>query len=247
MKEKMITSNILSQFKDNGLFHGISTKLDGVLSSAEIDTQTLISNRERFCQKNGISLKSLVLFEQVHGSNIKTLDEKDLGSGVFFPESAIKNFDGGITNKKNIFIIIKTADCIPIIGFDAHEKIIFAIHAGWRGICQGIHLKLLSKLANDFNSKYTNLHFFFGPHISQNSYGFEKVYQENLPEWKDFLVRKNEKVFMDLSGFVEKDLLEMGVPKKQIEISPTDTFSSERFWSDQKGDKERFWTIIGMN
>ncbi len=242
----MITSNTLSKFKDSGVFHGVSTKLDGILSSEDLDMETLVSNREKFCEKNEINLKSLVLFNQIHGTNIKTLDERDLGSGVFFADSSIKNCDGGITNKKNLFIVIKTADCIPIIGFDEKEKVIFGIHAGFKGIMQGIHTKLLAKLANEFGTKFSNLHIFFGPHISQNSYGFESTVQENLPEWQNFLKREKGKIFIDLAGFIEKDFLELGVLKKQIEISPIDTFSSDRFWSYQKGEKPRFWTIIGM-
>ena len=43
-----------------------------------------------------------------------------------------------------IGIGILTADCLPILMHDTRNKVIAAIHAGWRGSVAGIALKLLN-------------------------------------------------------------------------------------------------------
>ena len=42
-----------------------------------------------------------------------------------------------ITNKKEFPIAILTADCAPILIYDEKEKMIAAIHAGWKGAFKG--------------------------------------------------------------------------------------------------------------
>ena len=46
--------------------------------------------------------------------------------------------DGLITNQKGIALGILTADCIPILIYDNKQKIIAAIHVGWKGIYRNI-------------------------------------------------------------------------------------------------------------
>ena len=54
--------------------------------------------------------------------------------------------DAIITNQKRLPIAVLTADCVPLLLYDSKEKIIAAIHAGWKGAFKGIINKKISSL-----------------------------------------------------------------------------------------------------
>ena len=69
-----------------------------------------------------------VWLEQTHGSNIISIDTE--------PKYLVA--DGSHTSKKNKVCTIMTADCVPVLLCNTDGEKIAAIHAGWKGICQGI-------------------------------------------------------------------------------------------------------------
>ena len=46
--------------------------------------------------------------------------------------------DGMVTATPGIILAVASADCVPILMTDAREKVVGAIHAGWRGVIAGI-------------------------------------------------------------------------------------------------------------
>ncbi|MFD2097247.1 peptidoglycan editing factor PgeF [Corallincola platygyrae] len=66
---------------------------------------------------------------QVHGTRILAVDS--LSSDV--PEA-----DGAITTKQSTPLVIMTADCLPILLCNRQGTWISAVHAGWRGLADGI-------------------------------------------------------------------------------------------------------------
>ena len=79
------------------------------------------------------------------------------------------DFDGLVTNKKNIILGILTADCAPILFFDPIDMVVGACHAGWRGALTGIIENTLIKMRN-IGSKTKNIRCAIGPCIGQQSY-----------------------------------------------------------------------------
>jgi len=65
--------------------------------------------------------------EQVHGSNIKSIDK---------PGSY--ECDGLFTGRGGIALVVKTADCMPILMYSKKEGMIGAIHMEWRSAKEGI-------------------------------------------------------------------------------------------------------------
>lgn len=46
--------------------------------------------------------------------------------------------DASYTTEKNCVCVVLTADCIPILLCDHEGTIVAAIHAGWKGLCDGV-------------------------------------------------------------------------------------------------------------
>jgi polyphenol oxidase len=95
------------------------------------------------------------MLSQVHGNT--------LVNSTFDSENNSVKADAHWTGDKNLALISKSADCIPILGYCESEQRVLAIHAGWRGV-QNLILPLsLKQLGGKWD-------LFIGPHITQNSF-----------------------------------------------------------------------------
>lgn len=127
-----------------GLRHGFSTRHGGV-SEGYLATMNFTYNREpeenveenfrRFSEANGLPYESLVLTQQVHSTNIKTVDASFKNQGR---NRSLREIDGLVTAETGLGLVCFTADCVPILLADEESGAVAAVHAGWRGTVQGI-------------------------------------------------------------------------------------------------------------
>ncbi len=71
--------------------------------------------------------------------------------------------DAHWTEEKNLALISKSADCVPLLAYDSANKRVLAIHAGWRGVQNRIVPKSLETLGSSWK-----IH--VGPHITAQSF-----------------------------------------------------------------------------
>ena len=90
-----------------------------------------------------IDEKILVKPVQTHTSVVKCIDE-------VMPSEQLQDVDGIITNKKNIAITTKNADCILFLFYDPVKKVIANVHSGWKGTFQKIAEKTVVKMINAY-------------------------------------------------------------------------------------------------
>lgn len=102
------------------------------------------------------------------------------------------------TKFKNKFLVVKIADCVPILFYDPVNKIVAVCHAGWRGTLLKVAQKTVSKMGSDPKNIITVL----GPHICSKCYD---VPQERAQKFKNYF-NKNNKFYLDL-GRENIDLL----------------------------------------
>lgn len=74
--------------------------------------------------------------------------------------------DAAITRQANTVLAIMTADCLPIVITNQQGTEIAAIHAGWRGLANGI----IESTLNQMHSKASDLIAWVGPAICQHCY-----------------------------------------------------------------------------
>lgn len=78
--------------------------------------------------------------KQVHGTQIVD---------VIAPEQECGEADGLYTTQAGILLTVLTADCLPVIFSHRQGKGIAVVHAGWRGLLEGIILKMIERIARD--------------------------------------------------------------------------------------------------
>ena len=133
---------------------------------------------------------------------------------------------------------VVTADCVPIIVYDAKNKIIGCIHAGWKGASSGIIKNTISKIKkiNSNNEIYAAI----GPCIGKKSYEVDlKFYKKFLFKSKKnkkyFLKKNKKKKLFNLRGYVSDKLTELKVKVYQVNY---DTFKEKyNFFSYRRSCK----------
>jgi YfiH family protein len=168
-------------------------------------------NRERITSSFGLDSNRLVLLKQMQQDGVLIL--KDPARVNPFP----LEYDALITNVPNLFLGIRTADCIPILVADREKKAIAAIHAGRQGTALHITKKVLRKMKEEFSSSIKDLLITLGPSIRSCCYEIDRrVFHD---EWEPFSVKKEEEKWMvDLARINIAQMMEEGVDEGQISM-----------------------------
>lgn len=153
--------------------------------------------------------------------------------------------DAIYTDKKKYALAIKTADCVPVMV--KHKNRVFALHAGWRGLCQKILFNL-----NKFKIDDTSLAF-IGPHISCDSYEVgEEVIFEVLNKNSDLVGMKHSfiqphgsKFLLDLKTLTQIQLLEVGFKKENIISEDINTLTNNQ-WNSYRREKNNAGRNISL-
>lgn len=101
----------------------------------------------------GLRLEELALPRQVHSDHVCWMSEAGR------PEAT----DAVITDKPGLCVCVKTADCIPVLLYDTHQRIVAAAHAGWRGTVSRIVQNTVRQMQPHSPA---DLHAIIGPGIS---------------------------------------------------------------------------------
>ncbi len=143
--------------------------------------------------------------------------------------------DGVVTNKSNIGLCIRTADCVPILFEDRVNGVIGAAHAGWRGAYKGIIANVV-KLMLEKGAKAKHIAVGVGPCIAQKSYEvdafFYKQFVEEDSAFVKYFKNSNKEGFylFDLQSFCVDRICEEGI--NNIKVSNHDTYAlKEEYFS----------------
>jgi polyphenol oxidase len=226
-----------------------STRLGGVsqqpyeslnLGSMTNDhTDTIEKNKKIFATALGFNVDQIVKSKQVHGIEILIANTAGNYDG----------YDAIITNKQELLLAVSTADCTPIIIYDCSNKVIAAIHAGWKGTSSKLVDKTLKCMEVNCNTKPENCIAYIGPCIDECSFEVDGDVADNFAdEYKRYDEIKN-KYFVNLKEANKVQLINLGVKEEYIEVSPYDTYTrTDLFFSHRKenGVTGRMWTAIGL-
>ena len=222
---------ILEKFSQlPGIIHGFSTRECGNVKIRCIEErEKVLENRKRLAQSLGFNAKKIVEAEQIHGTKIALVGKNDWGR-------QIKGVDGLLTGEEEVFLLIKTADCVPVLFFDSCQKVVGIAHAGWKGILGGIILETIKLMQTQFGSKAKNILVGLGPAIGVCCYDVPKERALKFQRFGKEIVREKEgKWYLDLRGAIAKSLNQLGVPFSNIEISSACTScQNEVFFSFRK-------------
>ena len=134
--------------------HGFSTRTggvsDGIYKSLNLgmnrgdDKLRVIENWNRFLDSAGVRNREFVCGEQVHENNVHIATKDDLRPAYGPGEMNVA--DGYVTNLKDVPLAIFIADCVPVLLYDKKNKVIGAVHCGWRSTVADIQKNAVDKM-----------------------------------------------------------------------------------------------------
>ena len=84
---------------------------------------------------------------------------------IELPSQAL-NGDASFTKTKNVVCVVQTADCLPLLVTNKEGTVVAAIHAGWRGLLNGV----IENTLHQMNLPMNELLVWLGPAISQKHF-----------------------------------------------------------------------------
>jgi len=205
------------------------------LSYSVDDAKEIVdSNKALFFNELGLNEKIVSYQKQVHEDKINTVSS--FGS--------CGESDALITRKKNLGLAISSADCPAIFIYDPKEKVIAAVHSGWRGTEKKILRKTIQKLKTDFNSDPSNLICYIGPSISQRNYEVKDDVATKFD--KEFVYINKNKFYLNVSGANYKMLIDEGINEANIQVSGLCTYEYEKLLHSYRRDGQKSGRALGV-
>ncbi len=225
-----VTSSLLQKIPF--LTHGFSTRVWGS------DTQKIASHFN-------FQHDAIYTLKQIHSNRTLVIDETTK------PTQEIVEGDALVTKEQGVLLGIRTADCVPLLVVDQKNGLIAAIHAGWRGLVEGVIEEALNKLgqAGGQSSHYLVA---IGPSLCGNCFEvgdevakiFDQKFKGKLPPLKT----KLNKSYFDLKDGCRLILESNYVLPSHIDRLPFCTMCDhDLFYSYRKGDqKMRLMSFVGL-
>lgn len=210
--------------------------LSQYLQTAIVDEISSIREQTGDFPLNKTHYKPLPFLTQVHSSNVLSADEDDISSTPC---------DGVYSRRVKQALVILTADCLPIILVSTQSNEIAAVHAGWKGLVNGVIENALAR----FSAPRESISVWIGPGICQKHF---EVGEELLAKFSNYNAQivsgEGQKYHIDLAGIAETILQKQGVINIQRSNACTycrdDLFSFRRSTHQGLSDCGRMATVV---
>jgi YfiH family protein len=195
-----------------------------------------------------------VIMRQLHSDVIHRLEAA--------PEAKLEG-DALLTNVPGLLLVIRTADCLPVLLVDPENRAVAAVHCGWRGTEKRLLDRAIRAMGEAYGSKPGDLVAAVGPCIGPACYevgpevrkafleaGFpERLFVERgkLPAIQ--VPNYQGKYLLDLRGANLWLLREAGVSKSRVFNSgPVCTHCEPRLLSYRRhpADPRRMYNFVGF-
>jgi polyphenol oxidase len=165
---------IFESLADAGISHGAITRRGGVSpqpwNSLNVggtvgdDAGRVDKNRQRSFQALGRSFASLFDVWQVHGKDVvcATAPRK--------PDQAHQKADVILTDRPDVTLFMRFADCVPVFLFDPTKKVVGLAHAGWLGTVQFTAAAAVKAMQACYGSRPQDILAGIGPSIGVHHY-----------------------------------------------------------------------------
>ena len=257
-----------AQFKNMSgfpeLFHGVTTRTGGVspqpfsslnLGGTTGDSEAHIqANYELLSRALGFDLQTVVSSHQVHGTNLAIINEAPPRSNPFPAAHFLDGYDGFITAVPGIPLLVRVADCVPVMLYEPDRKVLAVVHAGWKGTAGGISAKAAEHIVAHWQCDIKKIRAGIGPSIGPCCYevgqDVAECFNKSTGNKRFLMPEAAENTFsLDLQEANRQQLLEVGLDPGLIELSWLCTACNSNLFFSHRGEKGktgRFALIAGL-
>ena len=215
------------------LIHGVFLRHGGVsggpltslMPEGEPGTRRRILLRIVMRIMQALNMKYFVSGKQVHGDVVAWVKEANQQVG---------DCDALITDKMNIGLMIKHADCQAAVIYDPVHRALANVHSGWRGNVKNIYRTTVQKMAQSFGSRPEDLLVGISPSLGPDHAEFKNYKVEFPEEFWPFQVRPE---YFDLWAIARHQFEQCGVLPHHIEIAGICTYANREDYFSYRRDK----------
>jgi YfiH family protein len=183
---------------------------------------------------------------QVHGDTVLRIEQPRPAT------MAHVKTDGLISNQQEVTLLMRFADCVPVMLYDPVQNGIAIVHAGWKGTMLHIAGIAVKRMGEEFGSRPQDVIACIGPSIGPDDYevGEEVVVaaQASFGEDTTRIIRRSQHSnYLDLWQANELVLQKAGV--RMIEVARISTYSVVEDWFSHRkenGKTGRFGAVIAL-
>jgi YfiH family protein len=193
-------------------------------------------NRSLFFKHHHVEPQTVVFPGQIHSANIRFVNQPGI-----YPDT-----DALVTDKRNLFLTVQTADCFPVFLVEPQKRVIALIHAGWRGLVQDIVRHTIELMTTNLAVNPQMILAAIGPGLQAECFEVNADVYQKFPEKFRFSHRENSKRYIDLSGFIKEELMTYGVRNDFIEVSDQCSMCREDLFFSYRRDGEKSGRMMGI-
>lgn len=246
-----------SLLDEGDLYHGFSTREGGVSTLPHTATMNVAEGhgdphetvREnirilaRAVSGDTLDEAHVICAPQIHSAIIRPVTDTDRGCGVILPHGG--EGDGFITDTPGILLMIRVADCVPIL-YSARRAdgspIVCATHAGWRGTVAGIADAAVKQIVG-MGGAIDSIRCAIGQAIHACCYEVGEDFYEAVcaARGDDFARRhiknRDGKLYADVPKMNRTILLAAGVRESQIDVSSACTACAPHLYHSHRASR----------
>lgn len=151
--------------------------------------------------------QNFIWLNQTHSNICVALDK--IGNVT----DAMPQADACFSTRKSQVCAVMTADCLPVLLCDQQGTCVAAVHAGWRGLADGVIENTLSKMP----VQTKNLIAWMGPAISKRHFEVGEEVKEMFSDYPQAFSHNNQntedKYFANLYYIAKKKMFDVGIPQ----------------------------------
>lgn len=238
------------------LVHAVFTRQGGlspapwgslnVGSTVGDDQQRVLENRLRSFRALGRDPYSIFDVWQVHSAEVVVAEAPHFSRPPEFKADAI------LTDKPQVTLFMRFADCVPILLYDPGRHVAGVVHAGWQGTVKRILAETVRTMQTVYGSQPADLLAAIGPSIGPDHYEIgpdviEQVRASFPADSQALLPSHDGHVHFDLWAANRRTLEQCGVG--QVEVAGLCTACHPEDWYShraQHGKTGRFGALIGL-
>jgi YfiH family protein len=241
---------------DEGVLQGAFTRHGGVSPSpwAKLnlgslvgdDLENVLENRQRIFQAIGRKTESIFDVWQVHGTSVVCAESPRPLTAPHQKADVI------LTDNPQITLLMRFADCVPILYFDPIHRVVGLAHAGWQGTVRYVAEAAVKTMQHVYGSRSEDILVAIGPSIGMHHYEvgedvITEVEKSFGSDANNLLPVQDGAVKFDLWAANRLVLEKAGI--RCVEVAGLCTACHTTDWYSHRGEQGktgRFGVIIGL-
>ena len=193
-----------------------------------------VDGQKTLAEAVGFNSRSLIIPNQIHSTHISFCSD----------QGRIPECDGVFSTNPNLICSIQVADCMPVYFAHRTEAVFGLVHAGWRGLVNGIFSES-GTILKYHEYVLTDFEIVIGPSIQNCCF---EVSDDVMNQFDPRFVenKKNGKYRIDLQRLALARLGRSGFNKDKIQVMKDCTFCQDQRYHSYRRNGEKSGRMIGL-